>query len=62
VRRSTNTYCWPSPGGLSRCRRHRQVDARDTVFEMAQMANQMKAMQEMHIKMMAAKTPEERTL
>ena len=31
-----------------------------TTPEMAQMANQMKAMQEMHNKMMAAKTPEER--
>ena len=31
-----------------------------TTPEMAQMANQMKAMQEMHQKMMAAKTPEER--
>ena len=32
-----------------------------TTPEMAQMANQMKAMQEMHDKMMAAKTPEERS-
>ena len=31
-----------------------------TTPEMAQMANQMKAMQEMHNKMMTAKTPEER--
>lgn len=31
-----------------------------TTPEMAQMANQRKAMQEMHDKMMAAKTPEER--
>ena len=31
-----------------------------TTPEMAQMANQMKAMQEMHDKMMAAKTPAER--
>ena len=31
-----------------------------TTPEMAQMANQMKAMHEMHDKMMAAKTPEER--
>lgn len=32
-----------------------------TTPEMAQMANQRKAMQEMHDKMMAAKTPEERS-
>ena len=32
-----------------------------TTPEMARMANQMKAMQEMHDKMMAAKTPEERS-
>ena len=32
-----------------------------TTPEMAQMANQTKAMQEMHDKMMAAKTPEERS-
>ena len=33
---------------------------RKTTPEMAQMANQRKAMQEMHDKMMAAKTPEDR--
>ena len=32
-----------------------------TTPEMARMANQMKAMQEMHDKMMAAKTPEQRS-
>lgn len=47
------------PAGAAPAAASRSVPGKTTP-EMAQMANQRKAMQEMHDKMMAAKTPEER--
>ena len=48
------------PAGAAPAAASRSVPGKTTP-EMAQMANQRKAMQEMHDKMMAAKTPEERS-